>query len=186
MASALQAFDEGLHDTSQPWHKIFDWAEARSGVHRLKIFGFIVITIAGWMVFGYGSAVLSNIVGFSYPAYTSLKMARSAQQNTVTDESNRTDYSTMVSGSSRWLTYWLVFSTVLMIEQVFGWILRMLPFYHLIKTLFLIWCFVNVGANGAEYMYASIIHRYFGKLFGIPDNSSPSAIEHSTGANAYK
>ncbi|VVC32335.1 TB2/DP1/HVA22-related protein [Cinara cedri] len=168
MASKLQTIDDALHDTAQPWHKIFGWAEARSGVHRLNLFGVVVITVAAYLVSGYGSSIMSNAVGLLYPTYFSLKMIRLAKQNVMAEESNRTGE---VSASSRWLTYWLIFSTVLIVEHLVGWILRMLPFYYLLRTVFLVWCFASIDANGAAFMYASIIHRYFGAWFsGIPDN----------------
>lgn len=169
MNASLQNVDAALHDTTRPWHVLFGWAEARSGVHRLKLLMISAAAVCGYMVTGYGTAILSNVIGFAYPAYVTIGMtlqnphhAAAAEEQAVIGTQST---AAVVPVSSRWLTYWLIFSSILLVEQVCGQVLRMLPFYFLVKSVFLVWCFLPIESNGSAYVYATVIRRYFRSRF---------------------
>lgn len=167
MNASLQSVDAVLHDSTQPWHVLFGWAEARSGVNRLKLLMITTAAVCGYMVTGYGTAFLSNVIGFVYPAYVTIGMTLQNPHHAAAAEEQAAigARSTTVPASSRWLTYWLVFAVILLGEQLCGPILRMVPFYFLLKSVFLIWCFLPIESNGSAYVYAACIRRYFRARF---------------------
>jgi len=52
----------------------------------------------------------------------------------------------------QWLTYWMVFSLLNFADSVLGFLLRLIPFYQLIKMLVLIWL-QNPMTQGAKILY---------------------------------
>ena len=62
-------------------------------------------------------------IGFIYPAYESYKAL----------ESKRTD------AAAEWLTYWVIFSLFSVFESVADWLISWIPFYYILKLLFLLW-----------------------------------------------
>lgn len=78
----------------------------------------LVVFMVFYLLIGYGTLLLSNVIGFLYPAYASIKAV----------ESSRKDDDT------KWLTYWVVFSFITLIEFPAEIILQWIPFYSLIKV----------------------------------------------------
>jgi len=70
------------------------------------------------------ASLVSNIVGFVYPAYASIKSIEGGDK-----EEN-----------SHWLTYWTVFGSFSVAEYFSGFILRWIPFYYTGKIALLVWC----------------------------------------------
>lgn len=102
----------------------------------VPFFGFLFISL----VFGWGAALICNVVGFAYPAYKSFK----AVESQSTDE------------TKLWLTYWVVFSLFFFLEYLIDIILFWLPFYYLIKLFFLLYLYMP-QVRGAESVYNYII-----------------------------
>lgn len=71
-----------------------------------------------YLIIGYGTILLSNLIGFLYPAYASMKAVESSGKEDDT----------------RWLTYWVVFSSITLIELPAQIIFQWIPFYSLIKV----------------------------------------------------
>lgn len=102
----------------------------------VPILGFLMISL----IFGWGAAIICNVVGFAYPAYKSFK----AVESQSTDE------------TKLWLTYWVVFSLFFFLEYLIDIILFWLPFYYLMKLFFLLYLYMP-QVRGAETVYNSII-----------------------------
>lgn len=73
-----------------------------------------------YLLIGYGTLLLSNLIGFLYPAYASIKAVESSGKDDDT----------------KWLTYWVVFSFITLIELPAAILLSWIPFYSLIKVSF--------------------------------------------------
>ncbi|CAI6349625.1 unnamed protein product [Macrosiphum euphorbiae] len=161
--SSLNEIDAALRDTAKPWHSLFAWAEERSGISRLKLFFGIVCATCMFLIPGSMSAMLvSDVLGFAYPAYaTIVLMMDSVGQLPSGVASSPTNGSESVSPANRWFTYWLLLAATLTVQQLCGGLLRLVPFYCLMKTAFFAWCAAPIEANGAAYVYVVVVRRFF-------------------------
>jgi len=92
--------------------------------------------VVGFLLFGVGSNVVCNLVGFLYPAYASFKALEDG-----TEEDHR-----------QWLTYWVVFSFFTLVESLVDYILYWIPLFYVVKVLFLFWLFSD-RYKGATVLY---------------------------------
>jgi len=70
-----------------------------------------------------------------------------------------------VSPATRWLTYWITFAAVLIVQQLCGDVLQIIPFYFLAKILFFAWCALPMEANGAAFMHRFVVRDYLKRFF---------------------
>lgn len=144
--------------SARPWDVVVDLAESCTGVHRPKLLiGLAVAVLACILSAGYGSMLLSDVAGFAYPAYaTGVLLLRAP----ATVASN---------AQAKWLTYWLTFATVVVLERACGPLVRLLPFYCTLKTVFFVWCFAPIEMNGSELVFDTVVRGYLvDRLRGIP------------------
>lgn len=107
------------------------------------------------IIFNFGGIgqLLSNIAGFVIPGYYSLVALKTA---TTTDD-------------TQLLTYWVVFAFINVIEFWSKTILYWVPFYFLLKTVFLIYLSAFGGAN---LVYNTVIRPLSDKYIQV-DNVAP-------------
>ncbi|RIA89184.1 TB2/DP1, HVA22 family-domain-containing protein [Glomus cerebriforme] len=84
--------------------------------------------------------LLSNLIGWLYPAYTSFKAIESEGK----------------ADDTQWLTYWTVFGFVNIVEFFSDTILYWLPLYYLFKTIFFLWLFLP-PFKGAQLIYSKFL-----------------------------
>ncbi|KAF8586204.1 hypothetical protein K439DRAFT_979875 [Ramaria rubella] len=89
------------------------------------------------------SRIISASGAFLYPTYASYKTLSRRPASEVDIE--------------RWLMYWSVLGTLLALEYVAEWLVSWLPFYHTLKTLFLLYLALP-QTRGASYVYT--VHLY--------------------------
>jgi len=124
------------YDSVEALHK-------KTGVKRAYLVMGIALFAVSFILFGFGAGPLCNLVGFAYPLYASFKAINS--ENTDDD--------------SQWLTYWVVFALFTVVESFTDLFLYWIPFYHLMKMAFLVWCYLphTMGALG---IYKRIIEPF--------------------------
>lgn len=87
------------------------------------IFFFIFFTVVAglcalYLIFGYAAQLLCNIISVVYPAYVSIKAIESS---TKVDD-------------TKWLTYWVLFAVVSVLEFFVSYLAAIIPFYFLLKV----------------------------------------------------
>ncbi|KAI8869487.1 hypothetical protein GQ42DRAFT_156172 [Ramicandelaber brevisporus] len=121
--------------------------------HQLQVYTgapkpYVVASMAGllflFILFDIGASFITNVVGWAYPAYASIRAIESPASNDDT----------------QWLTYWVVFSFLNVVEYFSGIILYFVPFYMLFKVLFVMWLYAP-STRGAEQLYGMIIRPVF-------------------------
>lgn len=103
----------------------------------------LLLVVAAGVFIGYVNQMIV-ILGFIYPAYKSIKAIESCK----------------VEDDTKWLIYWVVYSTLIIVEYFSDWLLFWVPFYYLFKSILLIWC-MHPNYNGSEVIYKNIIRPLF-------------------------
>lgn len=119
--------------------------EEKTKISRLKLVIGSVVVIGLYMMVGYGSDFICNVIGFAYPAYKSIKAIETKQKDDDT----------------KWLTYWVVYAFFLLIEYFTDLLLSWVPIYWFIKCVFLIYCMLPEPYSGSLMIYSAIIRPTF-------------------------
>jgi len=109
---------------------------------KYALYGVIVLIL----FCGLGGSIISKLVGFFYPAFESLKALESKKG----------------SDDKKWLTYWVVFGLITLLEHIISPVFALVPFYFFIKMIFYIWLYIP-QTNGAELIHDKFVHPYFKK-----------------------
>merc|ERR1711942_25579 len=113
--------------------------KTREGNTRLV--GVILMCVTTILIILVTLQIIFHLAVLLYPAYMSIK----AVQSKVKEKERR------------WLTYWLVYSFIHLLEPFIFVLLWVLPLYNLVKYLFLGWCLVPSKQNGATVTFNMII-----------------------------
>lgn len=121
---------------------------------------------------GRGPAFACNLAGFVYPLYQSCKALTTAGS----------------SDDCLWLSYWVVYGFINLLESVFGgFLLNYVPFYHTSKLAFLFWCFLP-QTQGSSFLFTRYILpfmvEYGDEIDQHARRASIDMVSHATGVVA--
>lgn len=97
-----------------------------------------------WLIGGF--KLITDLLGFVYPAYMSFQSMESSKGG-VTDS------------ATQWLTYWVVFSFITVIESVIPGLHKWIPMYFYNKAGLIVWLY-HPQTNGAEIIYNQVVRTY--------------------------
>eukprot|EP00745_Piridium_sociabile_P011177 TRINITY_DN180021_c0_g1_i1.p1 TRINITY_DN180021_c0_g1~~TRINITY_DN180021_c0_g1_i1.p1 ORF type:complete len:192 (-),score=16.33 TRINITY_DN180021_c0_g1_i1:87-662(-) len=106
----------------------------------------VAFSLLAFLLFGIGGNLICNLVGFLYPAWQSFRAIES---------SNAED-------DKLWLTYWVVYGFFSLVEVFGDYILFWVPFYWMLKLIFLVYLFLP-QTKGAIQMYNQFIRPFLMK-----------------------
>ena len=86
-------------------------------------------------------------------------------------ETNSNDY-------KQWLTYWVVFGAFMIADMFSVIIMKFIPFYFVIKIVFLIWCFMP-NSGGTFIVYNFLVLKLFRSIETNIDNAADK-VKHIT------
>ncbi|KAI0032054.1 TB2/DP1, HVA22 family-domain-containing protein [Vararia minispora EC-137] len=105
------------------------------------------------MFFYLTSRIVSACIAFLYPGYASFKVL--SQRPASEDD------------LERWLKYWCVLGCIIGVEYVAEWFVSWIPFYFIIRTLFLLYL-VFPQTQGSTFVYnvhlAPFLHAHEGQI----------------------
>ncbi|TPX58366.1 hypothetical protein PhCBS80983_g03192 [Powellomyces hirtus] len=141
--------------------------ERRTGFPKTYIVGGIGV-FAGLLIFlNVWGQLLTNLLGFLYPAYASFKAVES---------SNKAD-------DTQWLTYWVVFGFTNVIEFFSDFLLHWIPFYYMFKAG-LIMYLILPQFQGAQFLYIKFIRPYLSSEERVIDGHFAKLRTQATSAMA--
>lgn len=114
----------------------------------------VVAAVILSMLFGVLDNIITNAVGFFYPAWQSFKAIESPDKH----------------DDRQWLTYWVVYAFFTFVEIFGDFLLFWVPCYYLIKVAFLLWLFLP-QFKGASIIYAQIIRPLLLQYEGSIDDT---------------
>ena len=118
----------------------------KTGMSPIVVIGGVLSSLV--LIFACSSfeIYIAAITGILYPAYMSMKAIASPDED----------------DDKQWCTYWTVFFTFELVEKFFGYLLHFLPFYFVIKLVFLIWLFFPT-TQGATVLYEKVLRHFWSK-----------------------
>ncbi|KAI5743139.1 hypothetical protein M8J77_014971 [Diaphorina citri] len=134
-----------LNDKSQVWHPCLCIVEQKCGISKTNMFLVVCFLLVIYLMFGMGAALLCNLIGFIYPACQTVK----------------TMCSPNLAKNIKWLTYWLIFASISLVDHFSDWLEALFPLYWLIKCVFLLWCMSDICSNGSYVIYSCFLKPMF-------------------------
>lgn len=121
--------------------------EKHVSVPKVYVFLGVIATYFAFIFFNIGGQLLTNLAGFVIPGYYSLEALFSAGK----------------SDDTQWLTYWVVFAFLTVIES-FVSAVYWFPFYYTFKFILVLWLALPV-TGGAQVVFRSFIQPVFSRYF---------------------
>ncbi|EXJ79742.1 protein yop1 [Capronia epimyces CBS 606.96] len=114
-----------------------------------KVYAFLgLVGLYFFLVFfNIGGEFLVNFAGFIIPGYYSLDAL----------------FSTSKVDDTQWLTYWVVYAFLTVLESVVNAV-YWFPFYYVFKFILILWMALPI-TNGAQIVFSSFIHPIFSRFF---------------------
>ncbi|KAL7568454.1 hypothetical protein ACA910_012166 [Epithemia clementina (nom. ined.)] len=109
--------------------------EDKTGYPKSIFFIIGVLLFGTVLVLVGGTKLIVDLMGFVYPAYMSFKSMDSGSQD-----------------MTQWLTYWVVFSFLSILENLLGFLVDFIPFYTWIKIGIIVWMY-HPSTMGAKTVY---------------------------------
>jgi hypothetical protein len=121
------------------WKEINKSIKDKTGIDG--IFVIIFLSLCVLLVYlGIFESLITSLVGTLYPGFSTIK---AIQKN---------------KDKKEWLTYWIIFGSFLIFDMFSTIIIKVVPYYFVVKIIFLIWMFIP-GSNGCQIVYDFLISK---------------------------
>ena len=127
------------------WNEQMNLIYEKTGIKGIYVIFFLIGAII-FVYFNIFENLITNLVGTVYPAFWTIK---SIEKDDLSEQKN-------------WLTYWAVFGFFILIDMFSPIIVKFIPFYLVMKILFLIWMFMP-GTNGSKLFYEIVVKKILKK-----------------------
>ena len=127
------------------WNQEMALIQEKTGIRGIYVIIGLLISIF-FVYKNIFDSVITNLVGTLYPVFWTIKSI----DNDQTEE------------QKYWLTYWAVFGSFVLIDMFSPIIVKIIPFYFVIKIVFLIMLFMP-GSSLGPLVYNILIKRILGK-----------------------
>ncbi|KAJ3300407.1 ER membrane protein DP1/Yop1 [Borealophlyctis nickersoniae] len=117
--------------------------EKRTQIPKTYIASGLGLVFFSLIFFNIWGSLLTNLLGFLYPAYRSFKAIESAG----------------TKDDTQWLTYWTVFGFLNTIEFFSDTLLYWIPFYYTFKAALVLYLFLP-QFQGAAFIYTRFVRPY--------------------------
>ncbi len=119
--------------------------EEKTGISSKYIYIGLALCLASIFI-GYLDKYITCLVGIVIPTICSIRTMETKDYEDI----------------KQWLTYWAVFGVFSFVDLIGSEGLKFIPFYFVIKIIFLIWLFMP-NTKGASKIYDNLISKCFNK-----------------------
>jgi hypothetical protein len=128
-------FDRSKATSLEKINEIINKVEDKTKINKKNL---IAILSSSFVLiwFGIFDVYISYLLTVFYPVKWSLKVIGKKEMD----------------GDKQWLSYWLIFSIFVFLDLFAEYIIVVIPFYFVIRTLILLWCYMP-GLKGALVVY---------------------------------
>ena len=133
----------------EKWKEIMNSIKAKTGIDGIYVIIFLSLCVL-LVYFGIFESLITSLVGTLYPGFSTIK---AIQKN---------------KDKKDWLTYWVIFGSFLIFDMFSAIIIKVVPYYFVLKILFLIWMFIP-GSNGCHIVYDFLISKVMKPIEQIID-----------------
>lgn len=130
-----------LNDRLLKYKEIRQFSE-KTGISPILLL-LILLSLIGLIMIGYYEDHLTIVIGTFYPLYFSLKTLKRGNLSEI----------------KRWLTYWIFFTVFIWFECFFYFILKYIPLYFVIRSVFLVLSYLP------QYEFSTVLYDYCIKTF---------------------
>jgi receptor expression-enhancing protein 5/6 len=130
----------------------FKELEEKTGYSKVYFFA-ATVSLSTLLIFvAGGMKLVSNLVGFFYPAYMSFKALEGGKS--------------IDGDATQWMTYWIIFCSLNLMEETFPFITRVVSFYYVIKVLAVIYLY-HPKTTGAQVIYNAGLRPYLAPMMEV-------------------
>ncbi|VEU39282.1 unnamed protein product [Pseudo-nitzschia multistriata] len=119
--------------------------EEKTGYPKALFFVGMCSLIMFMVIVTGGMKLLSNLIGFLYPAYMSFK---------ALDGGKGVD-----GDATQWMMYWITFCSINLMDETFSFLSSTIPMYYFIKIGLVVWLY-HPKTTGAQIIYSSGVRPY--------------------------
>ena len=127
----------------EKWEKQMNLIQEKTGIKGIFVILGLFLCVL-FVYFNIFDSIITNLVGTLYPLFWTIK---SLEQKKIEEQ-------------KKWLTYWVVFAFFILVDMSSIVIVKFIPFYFVIKILFLMWLFMP-GSSGCEIIYYLVVKKIF-------------------------
>ena len=131
------------------WKEIMTKLKDKTGIDGIYIIIFLLLCVL-LVYLGIFGTLITNFVGTLYPGFSTIKSIEKKKRK------------------KEWLIYWVIYGCFIIVDMFSAIIMKFIPFYFVLKILFLIWMFLP-GSNGSILIYNFLILKLFKSIENIVD-----------------
>jgi receptor expression-enhancing protein 5/6 len=148
------------HSLLGKWHEQMEIIHQKTGIEgKYVVIGLLACLLI--VSIGYFERIITNLIGTIYPAYWTMKSIQSQNDD-----------------DKYWLTYWVVFAFFSLVDVFSGILMKLIPFYFILKIVFLVWLFMP-NTQGCYYVYYFVIIKLFKQLEKDIDDATEKIGEYT-------
>ena len=119
--------------------------QEKTGINGYVFLGILLLSLV-FVYFNLFENLITNLIGTVYPTFWTIKSIESQDGMAI-----------------KWLIYWIIFSSFIIIDFFSAVILKIIPFYCVMKICFLIWL-QWPGSYGCDIIFNYVINSIFDSI----------------------
>ena len=116
--------------------------QEKTGINGYVFIGLIILSLI-FVYFNLFENLITNLIGTVYPTFWTIKSIESKDGKAI-----------------HWLIYWIIFSSFILLDFFSGFVVKIIPFYFVMKICFLIWL-QWPKSKGCDIIFIYVINNIF-------------------------